>query len=160
MAKSGKKTLKAALSSQQSRLKRNQKVIQAAQVKEKAPASSNVKAKGKGKALPRRSTMPFTAQDRILLIGEGNFSYAVALFKHPALEFLPACNVTATAYDSEEECHRKYPEAAAFVEDLKRRGVEVLFSVDATSLEKCKALKGRAWDRIVWNFPHAGVPMA
>jgi len=33
---------------------------------------------------------------------------------------------------------------------------EVLFGIDATKLQKHPVLKGRRWDRIVWNFPHAG----
>ena len=109
--------------------------------------------KGKGK---RRSTVPFQETDRILLIGEGNFSFARSLILHSSLRHLPAVNLTATAYDSEEECFEKYPEAREIVQGLKERGVEVLFSVDATALEKCKALKGRRWNRVAWNFPHAG----
>jgi 25S rRNA (uracil2634-N3)-methyltransferase len=50
----------------------------------------------------------------------------------------------------------KYPDAQIIVQGLREKGVEVLFDVDATKLEKVSALKGRKWDRIVWNFPHAG----
>ncbi|TDL20889.1 hypothetical protein BD410DRAFT_771940 [Rickenella mellea] len=157
MAKTGKKGLKAALSSQQSRLKAKDKATQAAKVREKpSQPGLSAKAKGKIKLVPKPSTMPFNTSDKILLIGEGNFSFATALFKHPSLEFLPPRNVTATAYDSEKECYEKYPEAGAIVKDLKEKGVEIVFGVDATRLEKCKALKGRKFDRVVWNFPHAG----
>jgi len=72
------------------------------------------------------------------------------------LESLPAKNITATAYDTEEECYAKYPDAEAIVKTLEDKGVEILFGVDATKLGKVAALKGRRWDRIVWNFPHAG----
>ncbi|OCB87100.1 hypothetical protein A7U60_g5835 [Sanghuangporus baumii] len=103
-----------------------------------------------------KSTVPFRPTDTILLIGEGNFSFARALLSHSSLQYLPPNNVTATSYDSEETCYNKYPDARQIVEDLRRRGVEVLFSVDATALERCKPLKRRRWDRVVWNFPHAG----
>ena len=112
---------------------------------------------GEGGSFCQSSANP-TAQEtnRILLIGEGNFSFARALILHSSLRHLPAVNLTATAYDSEEECFEKYPEAREIVQGLKERGVEVLFNVDATALEKCKALKGRRWNRVAWNFPHAG----
>ncbi|KAH8096958.1 hypothetical protein BXZ70DRAFT_908215 [Cristinia sonorae] len=37
---------------------------------------------------------------------------------------------------------------------LRERGVTVLFKVDTTRLGRCRALKGRTFDNIVWNFPH------
>ncbi|KAJ7651562.1 hypothetical protein DFH06DRAFT_996076 [Mycena polygramma] len=162
-----KKPLKAALQSQQSRLKVKQKASQAAQTAElmaKKPGGTRgrphaaTKGKGKEVAPPRRPTIPFRATDKILLIGEGNFSFAQALIRDaPAeLEHLPAKNITATAYDTEEECYEKYPEAVEIVTALRAAGVEILFSIDATQLSKVAAFKGKKWDRIVWNFPHAG----
>ncbi|KAG5643540.1 hypothetical protein DXG03_000681 [Asterophora parasitica] len=166
------KNLKAALQSQQSRLKAKQKAAHAAQVAEqrtqknakqsKGSSNTKVNVKGKGKAmpapLPRRITVPFRATDKILLVGEGNFSFARALVVDPppGLADLPPLNVTATAYDAEEECYAKYADAREVVEDLRTRGIQVLFGVDATRLEKTSSLKGRTWDRVVWNFPHAG----
>jgi len=158
MGKSGKKTLKDALHSQQSRLKAKQKIAQAAQFAEqKGKKSAHAKSKGKHQQL-LRFTVPFYPTDHVLLIGEGNFSFARALVRNPPteLESLPAANVTATAFDTEGECYAKYPDAEAIVQLLREKGVEVLFEVDATKLEKCSALKGRRWNRIVWNFPHAG----
>lgn len=159
MSKGKKKALKSTLQSQQSRLNKKKQAEDAAKVAEqlrKKPGHS--KGKGKGKAPPPRVTVPFKPTDRILLVGEGNFSFAKALvFDPPAsLQQLPAVNVTATAYDSEGECYVKYPEAREIVEALIEKGVEVLFDVDATKLEKLAVLKGRRWDRIVFNFPHAG----
>ncbi|KAI5116431.1 hypothetical protein M0805_000210 [Coniferiporia weirii] len=161
MAKKG--SLKATLSSQQARLKKKaqakessqkdqkQSVIDSAKGRTKAKAASASKATGK-----KRSTIPFRPSDTILLIGEGNFSFARALLLCSTLQYLPPKNITATAYDSEDECLAKYPEAHAIVKELRLKGVEVLFGIDATALEKHKLLKGRKWDRIVWNFPHAG----
>ena len=105
-----------------------------------------------------RSTIPFSTTDNILLIGEGNFSFARALvYSSPEiLQFLPPSNVTATAYDTEEQCCSKYPDAAEIIAALREKGVELVFSVDATKLDKCAPLRGRKFDRVVWNFPHAG----
>ncbi|OBZ79178.1 25S rRNA (uridine-N(3))-methyltransferase [Grifola frondosa] len=151
-----KTSLKAALSSQQSRLKKKQEATQAAQLAEKS--KKGAQSKGKGKATPPQTTIPFHPTDNILLIGEGNFSFARALVLRPpaSLQYLPAENVTATAYDSEEECFSKYPDAREIVRELREKGAEIVFSVDATKLEKCAILKGKKWDKIVWNFPHAG----
>ncbi|KAF9469611.1 hypothetical protein BDZ94DRAFT_1151295 [Collybia nuda] len=160
------KNLKAALQSQQSRLKAKQKLSHAAQVTEQKAKknsrglSGSVKGKDKGiiPPPPRRITIPFCATDKILLIGEGNFSFARALIQNPPaqLELLPSTNITATAYDTETACYEKYPDAKEIVTNLRENGVEVLFEVDGTRLEKTPKLKGRRWDRVVWNFPHAG----
>jgi len=150
MGKSSK-GLKATLHAQQGRLKKDRAVQQA----------QKAKIKEKGKA-PRRPTIPFRPTDRILLVGEGNFSFARALVCDPPeqLASLPPSNITATAYDTEDECYAKYPEAKKIVETLREKGVQVMFRVDATQLENRIALKKRKWDRIVWNFPHAGAFVA
>lgn len=163
MGKSTKK-LKSALQSQQSRFKAKEKLLQASHLAEqKSKKGTKGKQTKKGKlndpSHPRRATIPFRITDKILLIGEGNFSFARALIQdQPAeLQGLPSSNITATAYDTEEECYEKYPEAHGIVSRLREAGVVVLFGVDGTQLEKIKPLKGRRWDKIVWNFPHAGM---
>ncbi|KAG2022676.1 hypothetical protein CC2G_000405 [Coprinopsis cinerea AmutBmut pab1-1] len=185
--KGGGKHLKSALLSQQSRLKAKEKISHAAQVQNqkasrKGAASShpsassvhqNPYAKGqKAKASsssslssssghPKRPpTIPFLPTDRILLLGEGNFSFTRALVVSPPPPLLdnpiPPTNITATAYDSEQECYEKYSDAREIVGLLRETGVNVVFGVDATKLARCAALKGKVWDKIVWNFPHAG----
>jgi 25S rRNA (uracil2634-N3)-methyltransferase len=155
MTKSGtKSSLKSALSSQQSRLKAKQKAAHAAQAAVKATKNP---ARHEGK-LRARNTVPFSSWHTVLLVGEGDFSFTHALLVDPPPELvhLPAESVTATAFDTEAECYTKYPGASEIVANLRAKGVNVLFEVDATRLEKVSALKGRRWDRIVWNFPHAG----
>lgn len=166
MGKNGR--LKTALQSQQSRLKKKQQAVKAAQVQEQKQTKNgqpsrgkDARSKGKGKAVVPRArlpTIPFRPTDKILLIGEGNFSFARALvFDAPStLESLPPNNITATAYDSEAECYEKYPDAHEIVRVLKEKGVQVLFGVDGTRLQRVAALKGQQWDRVVFNFPHAG----
>jgi 25S rRNA (uracil2634-N3)-methyltransferase len=157
MAKTKKVSLKAALESTQTRLKKKKRAEDAATlaIKQRAGGKSTAKAQTRN---PRRSTIPFEASDKILLIGEGNFSFAVALLQHPptSLEHLPPASVVATTYDAEEKCYAKYPDAEQNVRVLREKGAQVLFNVDATKLERTSALKGKAFDRIVWNFSHAG----
>lgn len=144
-------SLKKSLSSTQARLKNKKKAEDATAQQAKGVTKAKVQNR-------RRPTIPFKASDRILLIGEGNFSFALALLQHPPapLEHLPPANITATALDTEDECIAKYPDAEQNVRVLREKGTQVLFGVDATKLEKTSALKGKLFDRIVWNFPHAG----
>jgi 25S rRNA (uracil2634-N3)-methyltransferase len=164
----GKKTnLKATLSKFQESQRRKglQKAKEAAKKELTIKKAKKPSAKSKGKrstaaaAQSNARTVPFKASDTILLVGEGNFSFARALFSsgHDGLAHLPPRNVTATTYDSEEACYGKYPDARGVVGELRGMGVVVLFGVDARRLGGCKELRKRRWQRIVWNFPHAGV---
>lgn len=184
MAKGGKQHLKSALQSQQSRLKAKQKLSQAAQaLHQKTKRNNNnskggdqqnvasgsglsqVKGKGKEKATSTaqpstaKPTVPFKPTDKILLIGEGNFSFARALVTDspPEITHMPPGNITATTYDSEEDCYSKYTDAQEIVEGLRDKGVKVLFGVDGTRLDRAAGIKGKKFDRIVFNFPHAGM---
>ncbi|KAG9073914.1 hypothetical protein FS749_014573 [Ceratobasidium sp. UAMH 11750] len=148
------KSLKASLAGHQKKQMDNAAVAKKqAMLKEKGKGAG-MKVKGKGKG--ERYTVPFRAEDKILLIGEGNFSFAHSLLDHPSIPHLPPTNITATAYDTEPECLSKYPDAAAHVSALRTAGATVLFSVDATQLEKTFK-KGQRWDKVVWNFPHVGM---
>ena len=151
MAGKKKSSLRTALLNQQSRLKQKAQIAQAAKSSEKTKA---VKKQMGKKAV----TVPFTPTDKILLIGEGNFSYAYALVVDPPsqLQYLPPQNITATAYDTELECLAKYADAQEKIDVLRVKGVNILFGVDATKLEKVSQLKGKRWDKVVWNFPHVG----
>lgn len=146
-----KKSLKAGLQAHQARLQARQKAVHVAQGAEQ-------KGKQRRTQNARSSTVPFRPTDKILLVGEGNFSFTRALLVDPpsVLEHLPPANVTATSYDSEEDCYAKYTDARQIVDIVRSHGAQVLFGVDATRLHGSPALKGRRWDRIVWNFPHAG----
>jgi 25S rRNA (uracil2634-N3)-methyltransferase len=155
----GKKgSLKLALSSQQTRLKKKQEVVQAAQIAKQRGKKVAVAANGKERTTSALVVIPFKVTDKILLVGEGNFSFTRALVCDPpsALQYLPPSSVVATAYDTEAQCFEKYTEARAIVEELRGKGVEVIFGVDATKLEKNAALRGRKFDKIMWNFPHTG----
>lgn len=107
---------------------------------------------GKGK---QRMTYPFDKTDTILLIGEGNFSYALSLLLPPHSH--PAHLLLATAYDSQQSCYEKYPDAKEKVERILEMGGKVDWEVDARRMERSKSVgKGSKWSRIVFNFPHAG----
>lgn len=96
-------------------------------------------------------TIPFDVHDRILLIGEGDLSFAHALIEHHG-----CADVMATTFDSREELLEKYPQAEAHVAYIEEEGQSVMFGVDATKLVQRELRKGQRWDRVVFNFPHVG----
>ncbi|CAE6521591.1 unnamed protein product [Rhizoctonia solani] len=109
----------------------------------------------------KKITIPFISTDRILLIGEGNFSFARSLLDHSSIPSLPPANITATAYDSEPDCLSKYPDAQSHISALRSAGATILFGVDARHLDKTFPLKAsKKWDKVVWNFPHVGLSIA
>jgi len=100
------------------------------------------------------------ADDKILLVGEGNFSFSAELAERSLWN--PAY-IVATSYDSETDLLQKYSEKAYsvehYLEKLSTHKVNVEFNVDATDLEKCgRIIFGERpyFDIIQFNFPHAG----
>ncbi|NXT84613.1 FDXA1 protein, partial [Zapornia atra] len=86
---------------------------------------------------------------RVLLLGEGNFSFAASLCGAAG-----TC-VVATCYESEEEVSRR-GRAAESIQLLRERGAEVMFSVDCTKLKDRFSSEEREFDCIYFNFPHCG----
>ncbi|XP_068936864.1 ferredoxin-fold anticodon-binding domain-containing protein 1 isoform X3 [Petaurus breviceps papuanus] len=88
---------------------------------------------------------------RLLLVGEGNFSFAAALseVQGPGTSLIATCPQKLTALT----------EDPVFQENLRRlrdRGAEVRFGVDCTQLAEAFAADGWKFDRIYFNFPHCG----
>ncbi|XP_005143534.2 ferredoxin-fold anticodon-binding domain-containing protein 1 [Melopsittacus undulatus] len=86
---------------------------------------------------------------RVLLVGEGNFSFAASLCGAEG-----TC-VVATCYESEEEVSGCVG-AAENIQRLREEGAEVVFSVDCTKLKDCFLPGKREFDCIYFNFPHCG----
>ncbi|KAI9847802.1 MAG: hypothetical protein M1837_001695 [Sclerophora amabilis] len=88
-----------------------------------------------------KPTIPFSSTDRILLIGEGDFSFALSLLTDHACH-----HVTATCLDDESALFSKYPQARQYVKELGNGGARIVYGVDGTklgSLGKKLGLKGR-----------------
>uniref|UniRef100_A0A8I6A0N8 Mannosyltransferase n=1 Tax=Rattus norvegicus TaxID=10116 RepID=A0A8I6A0N8_RAT len=83
---------------------------------------------------------------RLLLVGEGNFSFAASLID--GLD--PDVSVTATGFQHRADLEGD-PVALENLRRLRERGVEVRFGVDCTQLAD-----EREFDRIYFNFPHCG----
>ncbi|PGG98071.1 hypothetical protein AJ80_09589 [Polytolypa hystricis UAMH7299] len=60
-----------------------------------------------------RPLIPFQESDRILLVGEGDFSFALSLATHHKCR-----NLLATCYDAGNTLYEKYPQAKRYTEQL------------------------------------------
>ncbi|KAI4247024.1 MAG: hypothetical protein L6R40_001689 [Gallowayella cf. fulva] len=109
-------------------------------------------------------TIPFHPTNRILLVGEGDFSFTRSLYNHHGCH-----SMIATCYDSIATLTEKYPQSTDFIRELEDAAreddevdIKILYSVDATKLGKGGAGSGGrevrkgGFDRVVFNFPHVG----
>ncbi|KAJ2878322.1 hypothetical protein H4R27_005867 [Coemansia aciculifera] len=111
------------------------------------------KAGGGNKKRVRGPFFPYRKHNTILLIGEGNFSFAHSIAKRLG----SGVNVVATAYDSQQVVTQKYTDdATKHIAEFVALGGTVLYDIDGTALEKHLELKGKLFTHIVFNFPHAG----
>ncbi|RXK38696.1 hypothetical protein M231_04006 [Tremella mesenterica] len=154
-----KRKLKAALlahQAQTSEKKRRDRAQQALEAKRFSIISGKTSKSKFTQATKTKSKpiIPFDKSDTILLLGEGNFSFATSLLLPP--HSIPGERILATCYDSEEVLYSKYPDAEGNIKKLKENGVGVEFEVDSTNLEKCKRIGKGKWSKVIFNFPHAG----
>ncbi|GAA5914214.1 25S rRNA (uracil2634-N3)-methyltransferase [Sporobolomyces salmoneus] len=102
------------------------------------------------RALERKKAFaqPFRRGERVLLVGEGNFSFAHSLLlpqstassttPYPPLPLVTPSMLLCTSFDSHKVALEKYPDLEAHLEPLRTSGATVLFDVDATKLESNK----------------------
>lgn len=122
MAKGKGKSLKKALTKHlnaEHEQKRRTAYEERQQQLEKLKANPKAKSKAaKEKQKSRNSYQPYHDGQRILLVGEGNFSFALAFAKR----FPNSAKVSiATSYDTEEEAQRKYSDLSDNVKQVGGR---------------------------------------
>ncbi|XP_052177500.1 uncharacterized protein At4g26485-like [Diospyros lotus] len=106
----------------------------------------------KDEKVQERWIQHYSSRHQILLVGEGNFSFSASL----ATVFGSAHNMVATSLDSRELLEEKHPSARANLQLLEQLGCTILHQVDATAMMRDPRLDSKLFDRIVFNFPHAG----
>ncbi|KAI3969543.1 hypothetical protein MKX01_020104 [Papaver californicum] len=97
----------------------------------------------------------YSSSHKILLVGEGDFSFSACL----ARAFGSASNMVATSLDSEATLCTRLPSSELSIKDLQRMGCLVLHNVDVNFMASSSfypLLACMKLDRIVYNFPHAG----
>ncbi|XBI81919.1 hypothetical protein VPH35_090722 [Triticum aestivum] len=90
----------------------------------------------------------YSLAQSILVVGDGDFSFSRSL----ATAFGSGENLVATSLDSYGYLRIMYSHAESNVTSLKKMGATVLHDVDATEMKNAL----NRFDRIVFNFPHAG----
>mmetsp|Transcript_95589 Transcript_95589/g.309681 ORF Transcript_95589/g.309681 Transcript_95589/m.309681 type:complete len:303 (-) Transcript_95589:104-1012(-) len=93
----------------------------------------------------------YVAGDVILLVGEGDLSFACALLRRLGA----SAYLIATVFDSEKALRQKYPAAAGNARRLLSAGMQVIYEVDCRELHERTEFIG-AFTKIVFNFPHLG----
>ncbi|XP_044392167.1 heavy metal-associated isoprenylated plant protein 41 [Triticum aestivum] len=94
----------------------------------------------------------YSSAQSILVVGDGEFSFSLAL----ATAFGSGENIVATSLDSYEALTEKYDDAKSNVRKLKKMGAKVLHGISAKSMKHHSYLETRQFQRIIFNFPHAG----
>lgn len=92
---------------------------------------------------------------RILLVGEGDFSFSACLAK----AFGSATNMVATSLNSIDFLQANYAKAMVNINYLKNKGGTVTHEFDATAMYNNRHLINYGdskFDRIIYNFPLAG----
>mmetsp|Transcript_16628 Transcript_16628/g.21577 ORF Transcript_16628/g.21577 Transcript_16628/m.21577 type:complete len:240 (-) Transcript_16628:101-820(-) len=93
---------------------------------------------------------------KVLLLGEGNFSFAAGLARKHKTDKLNCSNILATSFDSEKEVYQKYKEAKIFINTFKSLGGKVMYNVDARDIQASLPGQQSCFDCIIFNFPHNG----
>jgi len=93
----------------------------------------------------------YVAGDVILLVGEGDLSFACALLRRLGA----SAYLIATVFDSKKALRQKYPAAAGNARRLLSAGMQVIYEVDCRELHERTEFIG-AFTKIVFNFPHLG----
>jgi 25S rRNA (uracil2634-N3)-methyltransferase len=107
----------------------------------------------------KTTTIPFSPDDHILLIGEGDLSFARALVQN-----FGCLHITATVLEKDrKELEDKYPQVGAIIEDIENGDGKIVFGVDARRMRKWEVkvdgeseVRVGRMDKIVFNFPHVG----
>lgn len=94
----------------------------------------------------------YSSLHKILLVGEGDFSFSTCL----AQSFGSASNIVASSLDSYDDVIKKYKNGESNLSILDKLGASHLHEVDAKIMKSNSNLSMRKFDRIIFNFPHAG----
>ncbi|XP_020209857.1 uncharacterized protein At4g26485, partial [Cajanus cajan] len=94
----------------------------------------------------------YSSTHRILLVGEGDFSFSLCL----ARAFGTASNMVATSLDSKDSLMMNYENALSNLIELETLGCTIVHEVDVHTMREHPLLEHERFDRIIYNFPHAG----
>ncbi|ODV92289.1 hypothetical protein CANCADRAFT_84572 [Tortispora caseinolytica NRRL Y-17796] len=138
-----KSKLSKAIANYKNQTKKRPKQIKESVAEQKKPVSTAA----------RRPFLPFTKNDYILLVGEGDYSFAKALI---ARKLARPATLVATGLDSKQDLKDKYGQQALDnIKYLEDAGVTVITEVSIT-VPFLKRSKLKDFDLVIFNFPHIG----
>ncbi|KAL6567678.1 hypothetical protein OROGR_001346 [Orobanche gracilis] len=94
----------------------------------------------------------YNCRHRILLVGEGDFSFSACL----ARAFGSASSMIATSLDSKDFLKTNYKDAPFNIMELRCRECKIMHGIDASKMANHELLGHLKFDRIIFNFPFAG----
>ncbi|XP_064603588.1 ferredoxin-fold anticodon-binding domain-containing protein 1 homolog [Liolophura sinensis] len=94
--------------------------------------------------------MDSVVEGNILLVGDGDFSLTTSLLRYHSPQ-----HITTTSLETESSI-LKHKDALLNRERLAKQGVQVLLDVDGCRLNSYPAIRKQSFQRIIFNFPHAG----
>lgn len=104
-----------------------------------SPASKAANSKKK----PQQNTepvIPFSAEDSILLVGDGDLSFAASLIEHHGC----GDNLTATVLEANlGELTEKYPHVGENIQKIEAEGGKITYGVDARKMGPWAQKKGK-----------------
>ncbi|XP_019457523.1 PREDICTED: uncharacterized protein At4g26485-like [Lupinus angustifolius] len=101
----------------------------------------------------KRRRVLYQSFHKILCVGEGDFSFALSL----ARKFGMATNIVATSRDSRVFLEEMYESASRNLTELESLGCTLVHKVNVhTMMHHPLLIKFKDFDRIVFNYPHAG----
>ncbi|KAE9588235.1 putative S-adenosyl-L-methionine-dependent methyltransferase [Lupinus albus] len=91
--------------------------------------------------MEEKSIIHYRSSDRILLVGEGDFSFSLCL---------------ARKFGTAKNMGKNIKNVLANLTELKNLGCTILHQMDVHTMSKHQFLPCNYFDVIVFNFPHAG----
>lgn len=158
----GGKGLKGALA-RQALLEKSKQKLDHVQNNKSTKLSVKTPTKKQNQKTQSKGLVPFDIDSTLLLVGEGDFSFARSIV---AEGLLSPENLVATSYDSLDELKSKYPEVEQNLEFLEKENVKVFHDIDGTKLVETLNLARKSPTKlfsgnkqltsIMFNFPHTG----
>jgi hypothetical protein len=111
---------------------------------------------GSSRTLKAQDILPNASGKKVLLLGEGDFSFSLSLAQKVETPQQPS-NIVATSYETQARVEELYSNSGKQnIEDLNKKGIEVKHEVDATKIEL--KLGKEKFTSIVFNFPFVPTP--
>jgi 25S rRNA (uracil2634-N3)-methyltransferase len=110
---------------------------------------------------PSTNTMGYRPGMSVLCVGDGDFSFSLAVARILFASTPCTSRLIATSYESEETLREVYPNFGETHSELCRLGVTIKYRVDATKLAETLSdgsdEADLQFDRICWNFPCSAI---